>query len=93
MRARTHQFAPRCASIEAADHAGRVRLLRYCADPPFALERLRELDPERLLYEGAKLGAGGSGTVLLTPLELLDRLATLVPPPRIHRRRYFGVLA
>jgi len=26
-------------------------------------------------------------------LELLDRLAALVPPPRVHRHRHFGVLA
>ena len=32
--------------IEAADRAGRERLLRYCARPPFALDRLRELDGE-----------------------------------------------
>ena len=80
-------------SIGAADSAGRERL-RYCARLPFALvERLRELDPERLLYTGAKLGPGGNGPLLLTPLELLDRLAALVPPPRTHRSRYFGVLA
>ncbi len=79
--------------IEAADRAGRERLLRYCARPPFALDRLRELDPERLLYEGTKPGPGGNGPLLLTPLERLDRLAALVPPPRIHRHRYFGVLA
>jgi hypothetical protein len=30
--------------IEAADRAARERLLRYCARPPFALERLRQLD-------------------------------------------------
>jgi hypothetical protein len=71
--------------IEAADRAGRERLLRYCARPPFALDRLRELDPERLLYEGTKPGPDGSGPLLLTPLELLERLAALVPPPRIHR--------
>jgi len=35
--------------IEAADRPGRGHLLRYCARPPFALEQLRELDPERLL--------------------------------------------
>ncbi len=79
--------------IEAADRAGRERLLRYCARPPFALDRLRELDPERLLDEGTKPGPGGGGPLLLTPLELIDRLAALVPPPRIHRHRYFGVLA
>ena len=56
--------------IEAADRAGRERLLRYCARPPFALERLRELDPERLLYEGTKPGPGGNAPLRLTPLEL-----------------------
>ena len=44
--------------IEATDRAGRERLLRYCARPPFALDRLRELDPERLLYEGTKSLSG-----------------------------------
>jgi len=79
--------------IEAADRAGRERLLRYCARPPFALDRLRELDPERLVYDPPKRGPGGTGPQILTPLQLLDRLAALVPPPRIHRHRYFGVLA
>jgi len=79
--------------IEAADRAGRERLLRYCARPPFALDRLRELGPERLLYELTKPCPGGSGSLLLTPVELIDRIAALVPPPRIHRHRYFGVLA
>ena len=48
------------ARIEADDCAGRERLLRYCARPQFALERLRELDPERLLYDSAKPGPGGT---------------------------------
>ena len=42
---------------------------------------LRELDPERLLDEGTKRGPGGNGPLLLTPLELLDRLTPLMPPP------------
>ena len=29
----------------------------------------------------------------LTPLDLVERIAALVPPPRTHRHRYFGVLA
>ena len=66
--------------IEPADRAGRERLLRFCARPPFALDRLRELDPEHLLYESTKPGPGGNGSRLLTPLEPLDRIAALVPP-------------
>ncbi len=31
--------------------------------------------------------------ITLTPLELIARIAALVPPPRTHRHRYFGVLA
>jgi hypothetical protein len=30
---------------------------------------------------------------MLTPLELRDRLAALIPPPRRHRHRDYGVLA
>jgi hypothetical protein len=70
---------------EAADRAGRERLLRNCARPPFALGRQRGLDPERLLYESTKRGSGGVGPLLLTPLELLDRVTALVPPPPLLR--------
>jgi hypothetical protein len=41
---------------------------------------------------GAKHGAQAD-ELHLTPLELIARLAALVPPPRVHRHRYFGVLA
>jgi hypothetical protein len=30
---------------------------------------------------------------VLTPLELIDKIAALIPPPRAHRHRYYGVLA
>ena len=79
--------------IEVADRSGLERLLRYCARPVFALERLRQIDPDHLVYESIKPGPGGSVSLLLTPLELIDRLAALIPPPRRHRHRYYGVLA
>ncbi len=79
--------------IEAQDRDGLERLLRYCARPAFALERLREIDPQHLVYESVKPGPGGGVSLLLTPLELLDRLAALMPLPRRHRHRYYGVLA
>jgi Putative transposase len=63
--------------IEADDRLGLERLLRYCARPAFALERLREIDAERLVYESVKPGASGSVSLMLTPLELIERLAAL----------------
>jgi hypothetical protein len=55
-------------SIEAVDRASRERLLRYCAPPPCALDRLRELDPERLPYESNKPGPGGNAAHPPRPL-------------------------
>jgi hypothetical protein len=44
--------------LEATDRAGRERLLRYCARPPFALDRLRERDREHLVYDPRKRPRG-----------------------------------
>ncbi len=46
-----------------------------------------------LVYESVKPGPGGNVSLLLTQMQLLDRLAALIPPPRRHRHRYIGVLA
>ena len=88
-------FIPRNASvqIEADDRAGLERLLRYCAHPPFALERLEAIDAQRLIYDLSKPQPNGHTKLMLTPLVLIDRLAALIPPPRGHRHRYHGVLA
>ena len=34
-----------------------------------------------------------SRELVLTPLELINRIAQRVPPPRTHRHRFYGVLA
>jgi hypothetical protein len=31
--------------------------------------------------------------LVLTPRDVIDKIVTLVPPPRVHRHRYYGVLA
>jgi hypothetical protein len=86
--------------IDAHDRAALERLLRYCARPPFAMNRLRK-EGAALVYRCAKQhsepGSDKRGAKVdelhLTPLELIARIAALVPPPRTHRHRYFGVLA
>ena len=79
--------------INQKDRAGLERLLRYCARPPFALEHLQQLDAEHLVYHSPKPGLDGASDLVLTPLELIGKIAALVPPPRSHRHRYYGVLA
>jgi len=46
----------------------------------------------RLLCEH-QARSGRDGPLLLTSLELLDRLAALVPSARVHRHHWFSVLA
>jgi len=81
--------------IEAHDRSGLERLIRYCARPPFALGRLHLVggQSDQLLYVLPSPDPSGRTGLRLSALEFLDRLATLLPPPRIHRHRYHGVFA
>ena len=64
------------------------RLLRYCARPPFAMDRLRKAGSE-LVYRCAKQHSEPAGDkrggkvdeLVLTPLALIDRIAALAAPP------------
>jgi len=78
--------------IHENDREGLERLCRYAARPPFALPRLSQGPDGNLLYR-MKRARGGSLFLLLTPDQLLARIATLVPPPRTHAIRYHGVFA
>jgi hypothetical protein len=74
--------------VPSWDWAGLERLVRYCARPIFAGERLAWLEPDqRLTYQLPKPRPDGRTALQLTPLEFLDHLAALVPPPRKHRPR------
>ncbi len=83
----------RSVGIAGQDRAGLERLLRYCARPPFALERLEQVNEHQIIYQLPKPRRDGRTVLMLTPLELIDHLAALIPPPRLHRHRYHGVLA
>ncbi|MBD3220327.1 IS91 family transposase, partial [bacterium] len=68
------------ASVTIAewDRQGLERLVRYCARPPLSQERLVRLDDDHLVYRLRKPTVDGRTELILTPLELLDRLAYLV---------------
>jgi Putative transposase len=74
-------FDIHCAvRIEADDDEGRERLIRYCARPPFALERIEELKDGRIAYL-MKTARRGSTQHVMTPMEFMGRLSILLPPP------------
>jgi hypothetical protein len=79
--------------IEAGDFEGRERLVRYAARPSFAVDRLRELEDGRLAYRVRWATSSAGPYRIMTPVELLARLAAIVPPPRYPLVRYHGVLA
>jgi hypothetical protein len=78
--------------IGADDDVGREKLVRYCARPPFSLERLSVLADGRIAY-AIKTARRGATHRILTPIELLARIAAITPPPRHPFLRYHGVLA
>jgi hypothetical protein len=60
---------------------------------PISCRELEQLRDDQLVYRLPRPQPDGAKQLRLTSLELIDRLATLTPPPRIHRHRYHGVLA
>ena len=47
---------------------------------------------DALIYRFDQPQPDGRTQLRLTPLQLIERLAALIPPPRLHRHRYHGVL-
>jgi len=61
--------------------------------PATATERLSLLPCGRLLYRFKRCWRDGTSHVIFEPLEFIGKLAALVPPPRFHAVRYYGILA
>ena len=87
----------RCASVHGFSlHAGTGipahrrdqlgRLLRYTARGALALERLYKEANGDLVYTFTRPWSDGTTGIKLSPLELLEKLTALIPPPRVHHR-------
>jgi Putative transposase len=95
---------PRCAFMEgfslhanthlhANDRQGLERLCRYGARGALALERLSRMEDGRLAYRMKRPLPDGTTHLFFTGLQLLRRLASLVPAPRTNLTRFHGVFA
>jgi hypothetical protein len=80
-------------AVPARDRRRLERLCRYVARPPIASERLSAQDDGRLLYRLKRRWRDGTSHLLFDPVELVERIAALIPPPRVHLVRYHGELA
>ena len=68
------------------------RICRYIARPAVAEERLSLNSSQEVVYRFKKPWADGTTAVKMTQMEMIERLAALVPRPRIHLTRFHGVL-
>lgn len=69
------------------------RLCRYVARPAIAIDRLSKRPDGLLVYKLIEAYQDGTEYLLFSPEELLEKLAVLVPIPRVHLTKFHGCLA
>lgn len=68
-------------------------LCRYIARPAVSEERLKLLPSGDVVLKLKTKYSDGTSHLLFSGLEFVEKLAALVPPPRIHLTRFHGCLA
>ncbi len=95
---------PRCANVLGFSLHANVcipakarrqleNLCRYVARPAVATERLSVLPDGRVLYRLRHKWRNGATQIVFEPLDLIGKLAALVPPPRFNLVRYQGIFS
>lgn len=73
------------------------KLISYASRGPFSHERLSLKDPANpqgdLVYQLKTPWHDGTNAIVLSQMELIEKLAALVPPRYLHQTRYFGAFA
>ena len=98
----TENVYPGCAMIDGFSLHAKTsvlrrdkleKLCRYIARPPVAVNRLTKNSDGLLVYQLKRQWSDGTTHVYYEPLELLARLAALIPPPKANLIRFHGILA
>jgi len=80
-------------TIASHDRKGLERLCRYVSRPPIPQDRLERRGDGKLVLSLERTWKGGVKAVVFEPLDLIARLAALVPAPYLALRRFHGVFA
>ncbi|MEK7706337.1 MAG: transposase [Myxococcota bacterium] len=88
---RLAQEQPLLAGLASASIAG--VLCRYLLRPPLSNDRLTRTEEGKYVIKLKRAWDNGTSAIVVRGEELFGRLALLVPPPRVHTTRYFGVWA
>src|SRR6266567_277441 len=92
--ARVHGFSLHANTQIPAHRRDQLeRLIRYTGRGAVSLERLQEDANGDLVYTFTHPWSDGTTGIRLAPVELLEKLAALVPLPHVHLVRYGGCLA
>ena len=78
---------------KAWDRKGLENLVSYMTRPPVAQNRLSQREDGLLQYDFKRAYSDGTKAIVLSPLEMIEKLAALVPPPFFNMVRYGGVFA
>ena len=82
--------AVRCG---ADDRQALEQLCRYITRPALANERVQTNAAGQVVLKLKTAWRDGTTHLVMSPLEFMQRLAALVPRPRLHLIRFHGVLA
>ena len=92
--AKLHGFTLHAAVRWGADQRKELEhLCRYITRPAIANERLKRNRAGQVVLQLKSAYKDGTTHIVMAPLEFVQRLAALVPRPRLHLIRFHGVLA
>lgn len=80
-------------SVKSRERKKLEKICRYIARPPIAEERLSQNEKGQIVYKLKTPWDDGTTHIYMSPLELLEKLASLIPRPKVHLTRFYGVLA
>ena len=79
-------------SIKAHERDRLEKLLRYLGRGPVSQERISLDEKGNILYE-LKSSYDGATHVMFSPMEFIEKLASMIPPPYKHQVNYYGCLS